>query len=88
MNRFLTLIALALFNYLGAVAQVSDINDSSRSTILADTAIENRLVELALKGPAYSISNHSNKITEYDLKRVKNSWLNLLTISLNYNDQT
>ena len=87
MIRFITLVALALFNYLGAVAQVSDINDTSRS-ILSDTAIENRLVQLALKGPGYSISNHTNKITEFDLKRVKNSWLNLLTISLNYNDQT
>ena len=43
---------------------------------------------MALKSPTYSISSHNNKIYEYELKKVKNSWLNLLTISINYNDQT
>ena len=53
-----------------------------------DTAIENRLVALALSGPEFNLSIHQNKITELDLKRAKNSWLNLLTISTTYNDQT
>ena len=87
MTRFLILLAPALFNFLSVVAQVSDIADSSRST-QDEIAIEKKLVALALKSPTYSISNHNNKIYEYELKKVKNSWLNLLTISINYNDQT
>ncbi|MHA4808133.1 TolC family protein [Flavitalea flava] len=57
-------------------------------TEVPDTAIENRLVELALAGPDVRASNHQNKISELDLKKAKGTWLNLLTISGNYNDQT
>jgi len=53
-----------------------------------DTAIENRLVELALKGPEYDASVHQGRIAELELKRAKSTWLNLLTISTNYNDQS
>ncbi len=50
--------------------------------------IENRLVELAIQGPQYRGSEHQNKINEYQLRAAKNTWLNLLAISANYNDQT
>jgi outer membrane protein TolC len=53
-----------------------------------DTAIENRLVELVLKGPEYDASVHQGRIAQLDLKRAKNMWLNLLSISTNYNDQS
>jgi hypothetical protein len=53
-----------------------------------DTAVENRLVALALNGPEYDASNHQNRINELDLRKTKNTWLNLLTISTNYNDQS
>lgn len=53
-----------------------------------DKALENKLVELALKGPVYMSALQQNKYNEYELKKVKNSWLNLLSISTNYNDQT
>jgi outer membrane protein TolC len=53
-----------------------------------DTAIENRLVELTLKGPEFDASVHQGKIAELELRRARTSWLNLLTISTNYNDQT
>ncbi|HVU58062.1 MAG TPA: TolC family protein [Puia sp.] len=68
----------------------SSINPLSNFGVAAviDTAIENRLVELVLKGPEYDASVHQGKIAELELKRAKSTWLNLLTISTNYNDQS
>jgi outer membrane protein TolC len=53
-----------------------------------DTANENRLVSLALGGPEYDASTHQTKINELELKRTKQTWLNLLTLSSTYNDQS
>lgn len=53
-----------------------------------DSAVENRLVALALGGPEYDGSEHQNKINELELKRAKATWLNLLSVSTQYNDQT
>ena len=53
-----------------------------------DTAIENRLVMLALRGPDYDGSEHQNRISELGLKQAKGTWLNLLSVSTQYNDQT
>lgn len=55
---------------------------------LPDSIVENRLVALALQGPEYDASIHQGKINELDLRKTKNTWLNLLTISTNYNDQS
>lgn len=55
---------------------------------LSDTANENRLVELALQGPEYDVTVHQNVIDELTLKKTKTTWLDLLSISTNYNDQT
>jgi outer membrane protein TolC len=64
----------------------------ARKTIPAalpsDTIIENRLVALALNGPEYEASIHQNKIDELRLKAVKATWLNLLSFSLQLNDQS
>lgn len=57
-------------------------------TDVNDTAIENRLVQLTLKGPEYDATVHQGKIAQLELKRAKGTWLNLLTISTNYNDQS
>jgi outer membrane protein TolC len=51
-------------------------------------SIEEKLVRLALEGPQLKAANGQNKINEYILRGAKNSWMNLLTLSLNYNDQT
>jgi outer membrane protein TolC len=59
-----------------------------RMTDLSDTANENRLVALALKGPEFDATVHQDKINELELKRAKGTWLNLLSISTNYNDQS
>ena len=53
-----------------------------------DTVIENRLVALALNGPEYDASTHQTRINELDLKKTKQTWLNLLTLSSTYNDQS
>ena len=52
------------------------------------TAIEERLVALALQGPEAKNLEHQNKINEYTLRNAQNQWLNLLAISANYNDQS
>lgn len=81
-RRFLPLLLLLLGIQAGA--QVN-----SRPRTAADSAaIEEKLVELALQGPAYKTGEHQNKVYEYQLKSAKNSWLNLLSISTNYNDQS
>lgn len=54
----------------------------------ADSSIERQLIELALKSPRYKVSEHQRKLNELELKRTKNSWLNFLTISTSYNDQS
>jgi len=54
----------------------------------ADTAVEKRLVALALASPTFDASNHQNKINELELRRAKSSWLNLLTVSTSYYDQS
>lgn len=68
-------------------------NVSRRDTIrrMSDTAvsrIEEQLVALALRGPEATRMEHQNKVYEYQLKSAKNSWMNFLTLSVNYNDQT
>jgi outer membrane protein TolC len=64
--------------------------DSTRRTSydVIDTANENKLVALALQSPTYSASNNQNRINELELKKTKNAWLNLLSISYTVNDQS
>ena len=54
----------------------------------ADSVIEERLVDLAIKGPEYEKVEHQSRVYEYQLKAARNQWMNFLTISANYNDQT
>jgi outer membrane protein TolC len=53
-----------------------------------DTTVEKRLVSLALTGPTFDASAHQNKINELELSRAKSAWLNLLTFSTSYYDQS
>lgn len=79
-RRFFPFLLLLLVMQAGA---------QSRPRTAADSAaIEEKLVELALQGPAFKTGEHQNKVYEYQLKSAKNSWLNLLSISTNYNDQS
>jgi outer membrane protein TolC len=81
---FSVFIISILFFSVKANAQVN----TGMKTMLPDSVIERRLVELALKGPEMQSSDHQSKINEYQLRNAKNAWMNLLTFSINYNDQT
>jgi outer membrane protein TolC len=89
---FSFLFAFLLLNVIHAVAQnpSNAKKDNRPKNLMVDTSsvIEERLVKLALDGPLFRGSEHQNKINEYQLQRAKNSWLNLLTVSTNYNDQS
>ncbi len=54
----------------------------------SSAAVEEKLVQLAMQSPAFKDAEHQNKINDLQLVKAKNSWLNLLTLSANYNDQT
>lgn len=58
--------------------------------ILQDTssAIEERLVQLALQGPDVDKTIRLSKISEYQLKAAQNTWLNLLAFSINLNERS
>lgn len=87
-KRFIFYTLLCMFVAQTITAPLNAQQGSTASQKKADSIVEARLVELALKGPLYTGAEHQNKINEYELKAAKNSWLNLLTISANYNDQT
>ena len=92
-GHFTFCIAFLLLSVIYAEAQNSSANkkdNRNRNQVVSDSAsvIEERLVKLALDGPLFKGSDHQNRINEYQLQRAKNSWLNLLTISTNYNDQS
>lgn len=56
--------------------------------LVSDSLVQEHLVQLALNGPAYSVSSHQIKYADYNLTRAKRTWLNLLSISAEYNDQS
>lgn len=96
MNRTIILLFVFVTSTTGILAQAikPQTNSSpalSSNDAVADSvelAIQDTLVYLALKSPLYSASNHQNRINELELKKAKGSWMNLLSISSNYNDQT
>ncbi len=53
-----------------------------------DSITENRLVELALQQPKLDEAASQRNITNLQLEKQRKAWLNLLSLSLNYNDQT
>ena len=54
----------------------------------SDSIIEIRLVNLALQGPQYEALGHKTNMAQGQLNMARKAWFNLLTISINYNDQT
>jgi outer membrane protein TolC len=54
----------------------------------SDSIIEIRLVNMALQGPQYEALGHKTNMAQGQLSMARKAWFNLLTISLNYNDQT
>jgi outer membrane protein TolC len=70
-----------------SIALFRTTHPASGSPLAPDSVIQERLVQLALNGPVYSVSGHQVKFAEYNLTRAKRTWLNLLSVSLEYNDQ-
>ncbi len=66
----------------------AQVNNSMLLKSDTNSVIEERLVALALQGPEAKNLEHQNKINEYTLKNAQNQWMNLLAVSLNYNDQS
>src|ERR1700730_5703539 len=93
-NFFLGGVFFLLFASFLSAAPVSAIGQRNRpDTIfrkvqLPDSLVEKKLVELASNGLELVSSEHQNKINEYQLKSARTAWLNLLTISTSYNDQS
>jgi len=96
MNRVFILVLLLLMGYINVLAQVPANQNKAgnlpssiaRAPESSDTANENRLVALALTGPEYDASGHQNRINELELKKAKGTWLNLLTVATQLNDQS
>jgi outer membrane protein TolC len=83
--------ALLLLGSSSAAQNLSARREASR-TFIEDTtgqaAIEKKLVDLALSGPQFQTTVHEGRINELRLKGEKNAWLNLLSLSTQYNDQS
>lgn len=71
-----------------SAADSSGINNILLPGTDTSTATEEKLVQLALKRPLYEQLDFQKKISEHELTKAKNSWLDLLSVSANYNDQT
>ena len=66
----------------------AQVNNSMLIKSDTSSVIEEKLVALALQGPEAKNLEHQNKINEYTLKNAQNQWMNILAVSLNYNDQS
>jgi outer membrane protein TolC len=53
----------------------------------SSSIIEEKLVALALQGPEAKKLEHQNRINDYQLKQAQNAWLNLLSVSANFNER-
>jgi outer membrane protein TolC len=96
-NQFFGLKKQTVLLYLLFAAviffQLPQVN-AQTNTVKADTtkstepmSVEDTLVMLALNSPTYKSSANQNKINEYQLKAAKNNWLNLLSLSGNFNNR-
>lgn len=82
--NFVCLLTLSLAFSSAAFAQ----NPSALIKQDTSSVIEEKLVALALQGPEAKNLEHQDKINQYQLKSAQNQWLNLLTVSANYNERS
>lgn len=59
---------------------------SNSGTLDTSSAIEERLVQLALQGPQIERVAHQTKIDEYELKAAQNQWMNILAFHAGFNE--
>jgi outer membrane protein TolC len=84
MKKLLILQALCAFTLL-ASAQTTTKAPANTANV-PDSLIMRKLVELATTGPSFKLAEHQENVLQYQLKGAKNNWMNLLTVSMNYND--
>jgi len=78
---------LEVIFFLSPLALLNTVaNSQTITTSLPDSVIERTLVDLALQSPAVQKVAHENTANEYQLKAARNSWMNFLTLSANYNE--
>jgi len=87
-NSFAYKLILSVITVLNFYSVDAQINTSPLLKPDTSSAIEERLVALALNSPETKNQEHQNRINEYQLKNAQNAWLNLLTFSINYNEQS
>ena len=85
---FLLYVPGANAQHVGGSRKKTDSTPVYRWTPPTDSIIEIRLVNLALQGPQYEALGHKVTISQAQLQQARRAWFNLLTFSLNYNDQT
>ncbi len=78
----------AVLIFISFIINAQKTSSSSLSKTDTSSVIEEKLVALALQNPEVKNLEHQSKINEYTLRNAQNQWLNLLTFSINYNDQT
>jgi outer membrane protein TolC len=61
---------------------------STKNERTQDSIVENRLVALALMQPKFDEAAAQRKTIDLQLEKQRKAWLNLLSLSMNYNDQT
>lgn len=84
MNKRIPAFSLIFILFsLSSLAQ--DANNNHKIMGLDTTGLEAKLIRIALKRPNYDITYHQILNAQHELSKARNSWLNLLTISLNYN---
>ena len=86
----LQVILNSLLTFLLATSVILALGQTSTKSAFPDTtsAIEERLVQLALQGPEVQKTAHQTMITEYQLKAAQTVWMNLLAFNVNYNEFT
>lgn len=66
------------------VAQIVQKNNERNLT--ADQVIQNKLVELALQNPAFTIDDANFRIAEYTRRKAASSWMSILGVGSNINE--
>lgn len=82
------LIKMSCISFLGLILFSTAKGQVGTSLNPADTTIEEQLVQLALQGPEMQNTAHATKINEYQLRAAQNTWMNLLSFNINYNEQS
>lgn len=80
-------LAFILMASTTSAAYAQTTTTAADSLLTKDSLIERRLVELAWESPSLKRTESQNKVADLQLKKTRNSWLNLLTFSTSYNFQ-